>query len=131
MGVTRSTGCLHSAPRRVMEFTSSSPSTMLSALANTVITSFGPSSRRLLNERSSPCTQRRSASSILSAASSASRATTFIVSTAPESRRVSTGKMKKRSPLLRCEKRGAAASAPHSSTVFLHKASSIYKPPYR
>ena len=109
----------------------SSPSSKAMLRANTVITSFAPSPRLLLNERSSPVMCRQPVSPIGTASSSDCRATTFILSTAPESRRVSMGKMKNRSPRLMCENTGAAASTPRSSARFLILTSSMPLPPYR
>ena len=109
----------------------SSPSVKPSSLAKTVITSLAPSPRLLLKLLSSPVTWIRPASMISALRSSDSRAMTLMVSAVPDSRRVSTGKMKKRSPRLMCENAGAAASIPLSTAWFLMLDSSIAFPPYR
>lgn len=83
--------------------------------AKTVMTSFAPGPRRLLNERTSPVTHSRSVPAGGSADSSRSRTTTFTRSIVPESRWVSSGKVKKRSCRFSCDSAGGAASVPQSS----------------
>ncbi len=115
IGVVRRFGGLQSVPLSRIRLRSYGSSLSEMSRANTVMTSFAPGPRRLLNERTSPITHSLADSSSGISASSRSRTTTFTRSIVPDSRCVSSGKVKKRSCRFSCDSTGGAASVPQSS----------------
>ena len=85
IGVVRRFGGLQSVPLSRIRLRSYGSSLSEMSRANTVMTSFAPGPRRLLNERTSPITHSLADSSSGISASSRSRTTTFTRSIVPDS----------------------------------------------